>query len=109
MKEIYLTKSEKSLLNLWRTDADEFVNKARNIANEVVAMKLETMAREKGIDLEKEKWSFDIQVMKFYQPEESKKEAIDVTPVVPGRKRGRPKRGIIPVVNEEGHLNEEEK
>jgi hypothetical protein len=105
MSEIKLNKTQKTLVAVWQNEVNQVLRSVNQMANELLAMKLESMAKDVGIDLENENWSFDAQGMRFYKQEETRdvtEKVTSVTPVIPSRKRGRPrKEDVIDVKAEE--------
>ena len=91
MSEIKLNKTQRSLVAVWQTEVQQILRSVNQLANELLAMKLESLAKDIGIDLENENWSFDAQGMRFYKQDVTEK-VTSVTPENPGRKRGRPKK-----------------
>lgn len=102
-KRVALTRSQKQLFAGWENDLRELQGKVASLFNELVLFKLEKLAAELGIDLEKEQWTFDFQAKEFVKQDK-------VTPIIPSgkKKRGRPKKDEEEVVAVDAEVVDEE-
>jgi len=89
-KTVTLRPSQKQLFASWENELRNIQQQIGSIFNELVLFRLEKIAAELGIDTDKEKWTFDFQQKAFVSVEEK----TEAKPTIPGRKRGRPKKGL---------------
>lgn len=89
MKTMGLTISQKQLVAAWENELLGFQRGFGSVINELMLFRLEKIARELGIDVDNEQWTFDFQAKRFTKKEEKQ----EVTEIIPSsKKRGRPKK-----------------
>ena len=104
-KHVKLSASQKQLVTSWEQELSNVQNAFGRLLNELMMFRLERIAIELGVPIDDEEWRFDFQSKQFVSIDKPQ----EVSPSIPGRKRGRPKKGeeVIDaeVVEEEPQLD----